>query len=115
GPAGRAAGSLPAGRRSRTPVVADRAAACRAQLAHPSGTGLVMSHDHDHPTADTDARWLIASLGVLAAFMVGEVIAGLLAHSLALISDAGHLLTDVAALVVALIAGRIARRPARGS
>ena len=47
--------------------------------------------------------------------MVGEVIAGVLAHSLALISDAGHLLTDVAALVAALVAMRIAQRPARGS
>ena len=47
--------------------------------------------------------------------MVAEVIAGLLAHSLALLTDAGHMLTDAAAIVVALVALRIARRPARGA
>lgn len=76
-----------------------------------------MSHDHQHgPIAgpESDRRWLLAALAVLTVFMVGEVIAGIFAQSLALISDAGHLLTDVAALVAALVAGRIARRPARG-
>jgi cobalt-zinc-cadmium efflux system protein len=48
------------------------------------------------------------------AFMVGEVIAGVLAHSLALITDAAHMLTDAAALAVAIIAVRIAMRPAKG-
>jgi cobalt-zinc-cadmium efflux system protein len=62
-----------------------------------------------------DRRWLLVALAVLAAFMVGEVVAGLLAHSLALLSDAGHLLTDAAALLVAVIASRIAERPARGA
>jgi cobalt-zinc-cadmium efflux system protein len=63
----------------------------------------------------TDRRWLLAALAVLAAFMVGEVMAGLIAHSLALLSDAGHLLTDAAALLVAVIASGIAQRPARGA
>ena len=62
-----------------------------------------------------DRRWLLAALAVLVAFMVGEVVAGLLAHSLALLSDAGHLLTDAAALLVAVIASRVAERPARGA
>lgn len=62
-----------------------------------------------------DRRWLLAALAVLAAFMVGEVVAGLLAHSLALISDAGHLLTDAAALLVAVIASHVAQRPAQGA
>jgi hypothetical protein len=62
-----------------------------------------------------DRRWLLASLAVIATFMFGEVIAGQLAHSLALLSDAGHLLTDVTALLVAVIASRIAERPARGA
>jgi cobalt-zinc-cadmium efflux system protein len=73
---------------------------------------------HDHPGRGggaADRHWLLASLAVIAAFMVGEVIAGLLAHSLALLSDAGHLLTDVTALLVAVIASRIAERPARGA
>jgi cobalt-zinc-cadmium efflux system protein len=47
--------------------------------------------------------------------MAGEVAAGFAAHSLALLSDAAHMLTDAAALLVAVIAARIARRPARGA
>src|SRR4051794_3678613 len=47
--------------------------------------------------------------------MVAEVVAGLLAHSLALLADAGHMLTDAAALLVAVIASRLAERPARGA
>jgi cobalt-zinc-cadmium efflux system protein len=74
-----------------------------------------LGHAHSSVSSDADARWLTSALVVLVVFMAGEVTAGLLGRSLALISDAGHLLTDVAALVVALIAGRIARRPARGS
>lgn len=46
--------------------------------------------------------------------MIGEIIAGLLAHSLALIADAAHMLSDAAAIAVAIIAARIAMRPAKG-
>src|SRR5438105_7132823 len=46
--------------------------------------------------------------------MVGEVATGLFAHSLALLADAGHMLTDAAALAAALVAARLALRPARG-
>lgn len=62
-----------------------------------------------------DSRWLLAALAVVVAFMAGEIVAGLAAHSLALLSDAAHMLTDAAALLVAVIAARIARRPARGA
>jgi cobalt-zinc-cadmium efflux system protein len=79
-------------------------------MNHDHGT-----HGHGSASADPDRRWLISALLVLLAFMVCEVTAGLLAHSLALITDAGHMLTDAAALLVALIAARIARRPAQGS
>ena len=47
--------------------------------------------------------------------MVVEVVAGLLAGSLALLSDAAHMLTDAAAVGLALAAARIAARPARGA
>jgi cobalt-zinc-cadmium efflux system protein len=74
------------------------------------------THHHDHGrSANADRRWLGAALAVVLAFMVAEVIAGLLAHSLALITDAAHMLTDAAALAVAIIAARIAQRPARGA
>ena len=52
---------------------------------------------HAHgPASGADARWLSAALALILAFMVGEVIAGVAAHSLALISDAAHMLTDAA-------------------
>src|SRR6201999_662466 len=66
-------------------------------------------------TASADRRWLAYALVVIVAFMVGEVVAGVFAHSLALITDAAHMLTDAAALAVAIIASRIAQRPARGA
>ncbi|MGH8862889.1 MAG: cation diffusion facilitator family transporter [Jatrophihabitantaceae bacterium] len=75
-------------------------------------------HGHDHRRGTSagraDGRWLTAALGVIVTFMVGEIIAGLLAHSLALITDAAHMLSDAGALAVAIIAAGIARRPARG-
>ena len=74
-------------------------------------------HAHAHPVARgaADRRWLIAALAVIVAFMAGEVIAGLYAHSLALITDAGHMITDAAAIAVAIAASRIAQRPAAGA
>ena len=72
------------------------------------------SHSHVHSRA-RDRRLLAIALGLIAAFMVGEIVAGLLASSLALLADAGHLLTDAAALAGALVASRLAARPARGA
>ena len=46
--------------------------------------------------------------------MAAEVVVGIIAHSLALISDAGHMLTDAASIVLALWAINLAARPARG-
>ena len=46
--------------------------------------------------------------------MVGEIVAGMIGHSLALLADGGHMLTDGAALAFALIASRMAARPAAG-
>jgi cobalt-zinc-cadmium efflux system protein len=74
-----------------------------------------VSAEPAHVGPNTDRRWLLAALIVIAAFMVGEVVAGLLARSLALLSDAGHMLTDAAALLLAIIASRIAERPAKGA
>ena len=47
--------------------------------------------------------------------MVGEVVAGILAHSLALLSDSAHMLTDAGALVMSLVVLRLAARPAGGN
>jgi len=54
--------------------------------------------------------WLV--LGITAVFMVVEAVGGYLAHSLALMADAGHMLTDVGALGLSLLTAWIARRPA---
>jgi cobalt-zinc-cadmium efflux system protein len=75
----------------------------------------VSGHDHHHPSGTADRRWLLAALAVVVAFMAAEVVTGLLAHSLALIADAGHMLTDAAALLLAVAASRLAQRPARGA
>jgi cobalt-zinc-cadmium efflux system protein len=64
--------------------------------------------------ADADRRWLLTALGLIAGFMVAEVAVGIVAGSLALISDAAHMLTDAASIVLALVAMRLAARPARG-
>ncbi len=59
-------------------------------------------------------RWLTIALAINLAFMVVEVVAGLIANSLALLSDAAHMLTDVGAIALALVALRLARRPPSG-
>ncbi|HTU28689.1 MAG TPA: cation diffusion facilitator family transporter [Solirubrobacteraceae bacterium] len=55
------------------------------------------------------------ALALIVSYMVAEVVAGILAGSLALLSDAAHMLTDAVALGIALIASRLAERPARGA
>jgi len=72
-----------------------------------------MSHSHDHSRV-RDRRALTIALGLILCLMVGEVVAGLIAGSLALLADAGHMLTDALALGAALIASHLATRPARG-
>jgi cobalt-zinc-cadmium efflux system protein len=76
------------------------------------------AHDHSHgPLAvgrDTSRARLAVSLALLVAFMAAEVVAGLAGHSLALLSDAGHLLTDAAALALSLAVVGLAARPAAG-
>ncbi|WP_435929571.1 CDF family zinc transporter ZitB [Dryocola sp. BD613] len=69
------------------------------------------SHSHQHASQDANAKRLLWAFAITAVFMVAEVIGGLLSGSLALLADAGHMLTDAAALLVALIAVRFARRP----
>ena len=72
-----------------------------------------MSHaHHHHPQADR-GRLRIA-LALILGFMAVEVVAGILASSLALLSDAAHMLTDAGAIVLALVAARLASRPPAG-
>jgi cobalt-zinc-cadmium efflux system protein len=77
------------------------------------------AHDHGHahshaPAPDADRRWLSVALGLILAFMAVEVVAGILADSLALLSDAAHMLTDAGSIALALFAARLAARPPGG-
>jgi len=78
-----------------------------------------MAHDHAGHAhgvhAGADRGRLSVALGLIVAFMAVEVAAGVVAHSLALLSDAGHMLTDAAAIGFSLYALRLAARPARGA
>jgi cobalt-zinc-cadmium efflux system protein len=73
-------------------------------------------HGHSHSlSADADRTKLAVALGLILGFMAVEVVAGILASSLALLSDAAHMLTDAAAIGLALVAIGLARRPAGGA
>ena len=71
-------------------------------------------HDHfrgspgDRKAQRRRMRWV---LGITTAFMAAEVVGGIVANSLALLADAGHMFTDVAALALSLLAMRLAQRP----
>lgn len=67
-------------------------------------------HSHDH-VAGANARMLGWALALTATFLIVEVAGGLYFNSLALLSDAGHMLTDVAALAIALLAIRLGAKP----
>jgi cobalt-zinc-cadmium efflux system protein len=77
---------------------------------------MAAAHVHAHPVrAGGDRRALSIALALILGFMVAEVAVGILADSLALISDAGHMLTDAAAIALSLVAARLALRPAEGA
>src|SRR5712692_4635276 len=71
-----------------------------------------MEHEHAHSAAGANKRNLVIVFGLTATYLIVEVIGGLATHSLALLADAGHMLTDVAGLGFALMAIRFAERPA---
>jgi cobalt-zinc-cadmium efflux system protein len=71
-----------------------------------------VSAGHDHSDGVSSERGLKIALALTASILVAEAAGAILTNSLALLSDAAHMLTDVTALVIALIAIRLARRPA---
>jgi cobalt-zinc-cadmium efflux system protein len=84
-------------------------------MAPPTAPAHAHEHGHEHgPSADSDRRYLLTALALLAAFMVAEVIVAVLSGSLALLSDAGHMLSDVGAIGGALWAIALAARPPSG-
>jgi cobalt-zinc-cadmium efflux system protein len=74
-----------------------------------------MAHAHAHGDRAADRHSLKLALALIVAFMTVEVTVGVLASSLALLSDAAHMLTDAAALALSIAAARLAERPAIGS
>jgi cobalt-zinc-cadmium efflux system protein len=73
-------------------------------------------HGHSHAvSSDADRRWLTLALAIVLGFMAVEIVAGVIASSLALLSDAAHMLTDAGAIGLALVAARLAARPPRGA
>jgi len=81
---------------------------------HSHGSGGHAGHAHA-VSADADTGTLTIALALIVGFMAVEVVVGVLAHSLALLSDAAHMLTDAAAIGLSLIAAQLAARPARGA
>jgi cobalt-zinc-cadmium efflux system protein len=85
---------------------------------HDHGHGHGHAHDHSHAgghhdhTAGAPARALIVALGLTASVLVAELIGAWAFNSLALLSDAAHMMTDVAALVIALLAIRVGAKAA---
>src|SRR5579862_1073560 len=75
------------------------------------------SHGHDHAghshgvSADADARYLTIALLLIVGFMALEVVVGILAHSIALLSDAAHMLTDAGALALSIFVIKYVAKP----
>lgn len=75
-----------------------------------------MGAGHDHGVGrNANRRRLAITLGLVTLYMVAEVVGGLLTNSLALLADAGHMLSDAGALALSLFAIWLAARPARSS
>ena len=73
--------------------------------------GLEHRHDHSRELRSAGKRSLVIAFVLIAGFMVAEVIGGIMSGSLALLADAGHMLTDAAAIALALTAMHFAERP----
>ena len=72
-------------------------------------------HGHGHGvSSEADRKLLSGALALIVGFMAAEIIVGIAAGSLALITDAAHMLTDAIAILLALIAIRLAARPPAG-
>jgi cobalt-zinc-cadmium efflux system protein len=80
---------------------------------HDRGAGHA-GHSHG-VSADADRGKLTIALALILAFMVFEVVVGAIVHSLALLSDAAHMLTDAGAVALSLVAIRLAAKPAKGA
>ena len=71
-------------------------------------------HSHSHRSSSSPETRILAALLLTIAGMIVSILGGIAASSLALLSDAGHMLADAAALGLALVAQRVASRPRTG-
>ena len=72
-------------------------------------------HSHAHKTNEKNLRRVMVALVLTGAFMVVEVVGGIISGSLALLADAGHMLTDTMALALAAMAFHVSKRPPDGN
>ena len=83
---------------------------------HDHGGHVHVGASHSHAVgADADRRYLTIAFALIVGFMCLEVVVGIVAHSLALLSDAAHMLTDAGALALSLVVLRFVQRPAGGA
>jgi cobalt-zinc-cadmium efflux system protein len=73
--------------------------------------GPAADHDHSHGLGGTPERRILLALVLTVVTMVASIAGGIVSHSLALLSDAGHMMADAAALGLALVAQRVASQP----
>ncbi|MDJ0794711.1 MAG: cation diffusion facilitator family transporter [Woeseiaceae bacterium] len=72
-------------------------------------------HAHVHEANESNLKRVLVALVLTGTFMVVEVIGGIISGSLALLADAGHMLTDTMALALAAVAFHVSKRPADGN
>jgi cobalt-zinc-cadmium efflux system protein len=82
---------------------------------HPHDHAHHHGHGHGHAHGSTNEKRVLFAMWLTGGFMVLEAAGGIISGSLALLADAGHMLTDTGALFLAFIATRLARRPADGA
>jgi cobalt-zinc-cadmium efflux system protein len=80
-------------------------------VAHTEPDNMSHSHDHNRDRTSSNMRRVLIALTLTGVFMVVEVIGGILSGSLALLADAGHMLTDTIALGLAAVAFSVSKRP----
>ncbi len=74
-----------------------------------------MGQDHVQAASESNLRRVMIALVLTGCFMIVEVVGGILSGSLALLADAGHMLTDTMALALAAVAFHVSKRPADGN
>ena len=91
------------------------------QVVEPVGGGRPAAHSHSHDghnhgvSAETSRTRLTIALGLIVGLMAVEAVVGILVGSIALLADAAHMLTDAGSIMLALVAIRLAARPAAGA